>query len=116
MADLRTYGILFACLALLLNGCATSLHGSFVAVSYTGDVKQLSDAEVLGQVEGRSCQTRPLYIFATGDPATTHGAIEDAKRVRENTAFIADISIDDETEWKIGYAVQCIVVRATAYR
>jgi hypothetical protein len=113
--DLRLYEILLIWFALVLSGCSTSLHGTFVAASYSSDVKH-ADAEVLGLVEGRSCQIRPLYIFVSGDPATTHDAIEDAKNVRAETSFIANISIDDETQWKLGYAVQCIVVRATAYR
>jgi hypothetical protein len=51
-----------------------------------------------------------------GDQATTDAAISEAKKVFKDTKFIADISIDDETLWKFGYSVQCIVVRATAYR
>jgi hypothetical protein len=70
----------------------------------------------LGPVEGRSCQTRVLYVFPSSNPPTTHEAITNAKDERESTSFIADISIDDETQWRIGYSVKCIIVRATAYR
>ena len=111
----RAYLLITVCLAILLNACSTSLHGSFVTTSYAGEVEHPAATE-LGQVEGRSCQTRPLYLFASGDPATTDIAIANAKSVHEGTSFIADISIDDETRWRFGYAVQCIVVRATAYR
>ena len=38
-------------------------------------------------------------------------AIAKARSVHDGTSFIADISIDDETRWRFGYAVQCIVVR-----
>jgi hypothetical protein len=57
-----------------------------------------------------------LYILAVGDQATTEAAIADAKKEYEDAKFIADISIDDETIWKFGYSIQCIVVRATAFR
>jgi hypothetical protein len=70
----------------------------------------------LGSVEGRSCQTRVLYVFPSGDRPTTDEAMVNAKNMHDGTRFIADISIDDETEWKVGYSVKCIVVRATAYR
>jgi len=102
-------------IVVVLGGCATALPGNFVARSYVGELDYSSVTE-LGPVEGRSCQTRPLYIFASGDPASTHGAIEAAKSVFEETSFIADISIDDETRWGFAYSVQCIIVRATAYR
>ncbi len=111
----RVCRLISACLAILLSACSTSLHGSFVTASYAGEVEH-SAATELGPVEGRSCQTRPLYIFASGDPATTDMAIANARSVHDGTIFIADISIDDETRWRFGYSVQCIVVRATAYR
>jgi hypothetical protein len=111
----RVCRLISVCLAILLSACSTSLHGSFVTTSYVGEVGPPAATE-LGPVEGRSCQTRPLYVFASGDPATTDIAIANARSVHEGTSFIADISIDDETRWGFGYAVQCIVVRATAYR
>ena len=70
----------------------------------------------LGPVEGRSCQTGVLYIFPLGEAPTTAEAISNAKSVREDTGFIADISIDDVTRWGVGYLVKCVVVRATAYQ
>lgn len=115
MAELRTRYLLTGWILSLLSGCASSLHGSFATTSYAGDVDPV-DAEVLGPVEGRSCQTQFLYLLSVGEPATTHAAVEDAKSVHEGTRFIADVSIDDETFWGFGYSEQCIVVRATAYR
>jgi hypothetical protein len=103
------------CLTLLLNACTTSLHGSFVTTSYSGRVEQ-QDAVELGPVEGRSCQTGVLYVFPLGEAPTTDEAISNAKSVCEDISFIADISIDDETQWGVGYSVKCVVVRATAYR
>ncbi len=71
---------------------------------------------MLGDVEGQSCQTRPFYIFAMGEPATTEEAIRDAKSRIEGMRFMADISIDDETDWNFLYSVQCITVTDTAYQ
>ena len=103
------------CLLLTLGACTTSFHGSFVSNSYPGP-KDGSTAEELGPVEGRSCQTQTLYVFAKGEQPTTEQAIKDAKSVRAHTGFIADIAIDDEVRWAFGYSVHCIVVRAMAYR
>ncbi|TKB48428.1 hypothetical protein FCL40_12010 [Ferrimonas sediminicola] len=99
-------------LVLALAGCTSVLHGTFVASSYHrgGD-----GAAPLGAVEGRSCQTQALYLFPMGEPPTTQQALDAAKRVHRGTRFLADISIDDETLWHVGYARQCIVVRATAW-
>lgn len=99
---------------LCLSGCSTSLHGSFIGQSYASH-KESGTARELGPVEGRSCQTRPLYVLAVGEPATTDAAIKDAQTKFEQTRFLADIAIDDETRWSFGYSVQCIVARATAY-
>jgi len=98
----------------MLGACSTSLHGTFIASSDKGDGSGTA-ATTVGPVEGRSCQTRPLYVLATGEPATTHAAIEAAKAVHENTRFLTDIAIDDETRWSFLYSVQCVVVRAMAW-
>lgn len=100
---------------LFMTGCSTSLHGSFVPYTYAGTTEQTSATE-LGRVVGHSCQTQPLYVLAIGAPATTDAAINDAKNQVSGTKFLADLSIDDETEWRFLYSIQCIVVRATAYR
>ena len=113
--SIRARHLIAVCLAISLNACSTSLHGSFVATSHANP-DDLQSASKLGPVEGRSCQTQPFYLLAIGDQATTDAAITDAKKVYGDAKFIGDISIDDETLWKFGYSVQCIVVRATAYR
>ncbi|MCK5361837.1 MAG: hypothetical protein KAR22_02650 [Gammaproteobacteria bacterium] len=100
---------------LFMTGCSTSLHGSFIPYTYAGTTERASATE-LGAVVGHSCQTQPLYVLAMGDPATTDAAINDAKNQISGTTFLADLSIDDETEWKFAYSIQCIVVRATAYK
>jgi hypothetical protein len=97
MAVLRTFRALFGCSILLLGACSTSLHGSFVTMSYAG-AADVQDAEEIGPVRGRSCQTQPLYVFASRDQATTDEAIKEAKSFHTGTRFIADISIDDETQ------------------
>jgi len=114
MSSLKPISVLTT-IVIVLGGCTTSLPGNFVPTSYVGNLNYSTVTE-LGPVEGRSCQTRPLYIFAHGDPASTHGAIEATKSVFEEARFIVDISIDEETRWGFGYSVQCIIVRATAYR
>ena len=83
----------FACiyLTVLLSACSTSLHGSFVTTSYEAKVGDPVATE-LGSAEGRSCQTRILYIFPSGDSPTTDAAIENAKNVHQGTRFITDES------------------------
>lgn len=100
---------------LLTSACTMGLHGSFSAHSWVGPDAAAS-AQLIGEVEGRSCQTRVLYAFGRGEPATTDEAINDAKSKYPGTLFLADISIDDEVKWHFLYSVQCIVVRAEAYR
>jgi hypothetical protein len=109
----RLWGVAIACI--FASGCTMGLHGSFIAHSWAGEGERAS-AQLIGDVEGRSCQTRVFYVFGTGEPATTDGAIIDAKSKHPGTAFLADISIDDEVQWYFPYSVQCIVVRADAYR
>ena len=113
--DIRACKLITVCITFLLNACTTSLHGSFVTASFTGGVDQ-RDAVELGPVEGQSCQTGVLYVFPLSDAPTTDEAIENAKSARGDISFITDISIDDETQWGIGYLEKCVVVRATAYR
>lgn len=72
-------------------------------------------AIALGKVEGRSCQTKVLYTLPQGERATTDRAVQDAMSRLANTEFLADMSIDDEVYFGIGYSKRCIVVAATAY-
>ncbi|MEJ2514659.1 MAG: hypothetical protein P8080_04500 [Gammaproteobacteria bacterium] len=109
----RLAGLALACLA--ISGCSMGLHGSFSPHSWASPAQRAS-SNFVGDVEGRSCQTRALYALGMGEPATTDEAIKDAKSQYPDTVFIADISIDDEVSWYFPYSVQCIVVRARAYR
>lgn len=112
-AGVRLFGLVTACI--VTSGCTMGLHGSYIPHSWA-DRDELAGAQRIGDVEGRSCQTRVLYVFGRGDPATTDEAIRDAKSQHAETVFLADISIDDEVQWYFPYSVQCIVVRAQAYR
>ena len=93
------------------TGCTQSLHGSFVVSSF---VYENGVPHVLGDVEGRSCQDKILYLFPTGDRASTNLAIGDAKTKIDGTDLLTDISIDDEVYFGFGYSRRCIVVHATA--
>ncbi|BDY04557.1 hypothetical protein F0521_15980 [Ferrimonas sp. YFM] len=99
-------------LIMVLAGCTSALHGTFVPHSYKGDSEK---ASALGPVEGRSCQVQGLYILPMDEPPSTQQALEAARLVIPGTLYLADISIDDETLWHFGYARQCIVVQATAW-
>ena len=101
-------------LSALISACTTSLHGSFVTNSYIGE--DVEDNPVpLGPVESESCQTRILYLFASGAAPSTSDAIQAAKDQYEDTRYLADISIQEQTKWKFGYSIECISVSATAY-
>lgn len=107
-------GCLAIVLSILLTGCSTSLHGSFAAISYI-DKSAGKSSKAIGPVRGESCQTRVLYLFPVGPATSTSEAIQAAKKQYQGTNYIADISIDDRTNWKFGYSVQCITVDAIAY-
>ncbi|WP_245595543.1 hypothetical protein [Ferrimonas kyonanensis] len=101
----------FITLLLVLGGCTSGLHGTFVSHSHGAT----AGAVLLGPVEGESCQTQALYFIPMDEPPSTQQAIEAAKAQIDHTEYLADLAIDDETLWHIGYARQCIVVRAFAY-
>lgn len=100
---------------LLLTACSTGYHGSFVPSTYIGS-EDGNNSEQIGPVKGKSCQTRVLYLFPVGPAPSTEEAIRSAKEQYKDTKYLTDISIDDRTEWSIGYSRQCITVEATAYR
>lgn len=58
------------------------------------------------QLKGNSFEEAP----------STAEAIQAAKDQYEGTKFLTDISIDDRTEWEIGYSIQCITVEGLAHR
>ncbi|SDJ85468.1 hypothetical protein SAMN04488540_11484 [Ferrimonas sediminum] len=110
MVNLGRVGAIIA-LLIGLGGCTSGLHGSFASHSYGAQ----PGAVLLGPVQGLSCQTQVLYFIPMDDAPSTQQAIEAAKAQLDHTDYLADLAIDDETLWHIGYARQCIVVRAFAY-
>lgn len=100
---------------LLLAGCNTGFHGSFVPNTYFSDEAH-PDAERIGPVVGQSCQTKVLYLFPLGEAPSTAEAVQAAKDQREGTQFLTDISIDDRIKWEIGYSMHCITVEGFAHR
>lgn len=100
---------------LFLTGCNTGFHGSFSPNTYSSD-EDNAGSENIGPVEGQSCQIRVLYFFPYGSAPSTAEAIQAAKKQYEGTKYLTDISIDDRTEWGIGYSKQCITVEGFAHR
>jgi len=98
-----------------LTACTTGFHGSFAPSTYIGS-EDGANAGKIGPVKGQSCQTRVLYLFPTGLPPSTAEAIQSAKDQYEGAKYLTDISIDDRTEWEIGYSKQCITVEGIAHR
>ena len=99
---------------LLLSGCATSNHGTFVAYTYIDPA--LKDSEAVGKITGESKQTWLLYIFPIGKAPSTDDAITDAKSKVEGTKYLTDLSVDDRVYWKFGYKEQVIEIHATAHK
>lgn len=103
-------------LALLaLAGCNTGFHGSFSPNTYFSD-EDYEFSKNIGPAEGQSCQTKVLYIFPLGPAPSTAEAIQAAMDKNEGTKYLTDLSIDDRTEWGIGYSKQCITVESFAHR
>ena len=100
---------------LLLMGCNTGFHGSFAPNTYFSN-DDYGESQIIGTVEGLSCQTRVLYIFPLGSAPSTAEAIQAAKNQYEDTKFLTDISIDDRTKWEVGYSIQCITVEGIAHQ
>jgi hypothetical protein len=98
-----------------LTACTTGFHGSFAPSTYIGSEDGVN-SEQIRRVKGQSCQTRVLYLFPTGLPPSTAEAIQSAKGQYEGTKYLTDVSIDDRTEWEIGYSRQCITVEGIAHR
>ncbi|QSP94931.1 hypothetical protein LPB19_00445 [Marinobacter salinisoli] len=97
-----------------LTACSSSFHGSYAPISYVGG-GAIEGSEPLGKVEGSSCQTKFLYVLPMGDGVSTSEAVRAAKNAREGARYLADIAIDDRTNWQFGYLEQCITVEAIAY-
>ena len=101
--------------SLLIGGCTSARHGTFVPMTYA-DSEHQESAEFIGAVEGESAQHFLFYILPIGTAASTEEAVNKAKSQLEGTAFLGDVSIDDRTYWGFGYATQIIRVTARAYR
>ena len=99
---------------LILTSCTTAHHGSFVPSTYSGNYNGPNSMQI-GRVMGQSCQIMVLYVFPLGPAPSTDEAIQSAKGQNEGTKYLTDISIDDRTEWKIGYSRQCITVEGIAH-
>ncbi|MBL4815667.1 MAG: hypothetical protein JKY74_09310 [Shewanella sp.] len=115
---MKLFNFLILTILVLLSGCNSANHGSFVTQTFDGAEANRGAGVALvklGKVEGKSCQTAILYLIPFDESASTHRAIEDAKSKIEGTALLADISIDDKLWVEFGYSVQCILVSATAY-
>ena len=106
------YLLLFA--LFLLAGCNTGFHGSFATNTYINENDDLKN-ELIGPVNGQSCQTKVLYLFPLGPAPSTDEAIQSAKDQYGGTKYLTDVSIDDRIKWEIGYSVQCITVDAMAH-
>lgn len=108
--------LLFTILILsVFTACTTSYHGSFTASTSHG-CQPGQGPKMLGRVMGKSCQTSALYLFPVGPAPSTFEAVQMAKKQFDGTSYLSEISIDDRTEWRIGYAIQCIIVDAIAYQ
>lgn len=100
---------------LIFAGCNTGFHGSFSPNTYFSD-EDYAYSKNFGPAEGQSCQTKVLYLFPLGPAPSTAEAIQAAMDQNEGTKYLTNISIDDRTEWKIGYSRQCITVESFAHR
>jgi len=99
---------------LMVCGCTTSNHGTFVASTYVDP--KVTSKDVVGKVNGESKQIWILYIFPHGEAPSTDKAIIDAKSKIEGTKYLTDLSIDDRTYWNFFYSEKVIEVKATAHK
>ena len=101
-------------LALATASCTTARHGSFIPSSHIDPGH--SRGESLGMVTGVSTQPWLLYLLPNGPAPSTDDAIQDAMSKHPGTKYLTNISIDDRTNWKIGYHEEVIRVQAEAHR
>ena len=99
---------------MLLTACSTGFHGSFVSNTYIGE-NSTKITPAKGLARGDSCQTRALYLFPFGEPPSTQEAIQLARKQYEGTKYLADVTVENRTEWAFGYLRQCTTVTGTAY-
>ena len=107
--------IITTLLVIVIGGCTSAHHGTFVTSTYTDSGKTTS-TEYLGEVTGESIQTMLFYVIPIGEPASTNEAIINARSKYKDTKLLVDVSIDDRIYWGFGYARQIIQVRAKAHK
>jgi hypothetical protein len=73
------------------------------------------NASPKGLANGDSCQTRVLYLFPAGKSPSTQEALERAMKQYEDTEYLANVAVENRTEWGFGYSRQCTTVIGTAY-
>jgi len=114
----KTKTIIWLLALLVLTGCSSAGHGTFVASTFTDSAETGKSAanEFLGEVISESSQTFLFYIFPLGEPPSTNAAILNAKSRYQDTRFLADVSIDDRIYWGLGYSKKTIQVDAKAYK
>ena len=100
---------------LLLVGCNTGFHGSFIPNTYINK-EDVVNSELIDPVTGQSCQTKVLYLFPLGPAPSTDDAVQSSKDQYEGTKYLTNVSIDDRVKWQFGYSIQCITVEAMAHR
>ncbi|WP_019614894.1 hypothetical protein [Psychromonas ossibalaenae] len=110
-----TVYVFLSMLVLLLSGCSTASHGTFISNTFIDQnipAKGLYAADAVGE----SAQTWFLYIIPMGEAPSTNAAIENAKQQNHGTKYLTDLSIDDRTAWHFGYSIQSIKVEGKAYK
>ena len=110
----KIFPLLLLPMALATTSCTTGHHGSFIPASHIDARK--TQGKSLGEVTGESTQPWFLYLLPSGPAPTTNEAIQDAMSKIPGTEYLTNISIDDRTNWKIGYHEQVIRVQAEAHR
>jgi hypothetical protein len=106
---------LFLLSMMLFAGCTTTLpQNAFIANTFIGDEKERS-TPTIGIAHGEDCQTMVLYVFPLGDNASAKRAMQRAMQKYEQTRFLADVSIETITYWKVGYAIRCVTVTGSAH-
>jgi len=113
---MKIYRILLCLWTLFfLTGCSTLNHGTFVSSTYIEPNEEIKQ-QFIGDVKGESSQVWFLYALPIGESPSTKKAILDAKSIFPGTKYLADMSIESEIYWGLGYKKQIIEVEAMAYK
>ena len=98
---------------LILTGCRTGNHGTFVPSTYIEDKEKVENVS-LGTVKGHSEQIWFFYILPIGDSPSTKEALEDALLKNKEAKYLSNVSIDDRIDWYVGYRKLVIKVEGDA--